>query len=193
MMNFSWRVSSWVYWRVLPQLRYSPRAFSSEISDPRDSQGIIFHVDTGPLRTNEAFSFWWVSHEAIREEREFLMSLRVRTDFEKHQGTQCYRMSHVCNHGTDQSDRRMNVARFCDLTCTLELWTRTCFASTESADSSHVRLQISALGLIFAISHGWKFLSFFRAKKLSLRVLFFRAFPVWVEHRFHDDKHNLSW
>ena len=52
-----------------------------------------------------------------------------------------YHMSHVCNHGTDQSDRRMNVARFCDLTCTLELWTGTCFASTESADSSHVRLQ----------------------------------------------------
>ena len=25
----------------------------------------------------------------------------------------------VCNHGTDQSDRRTNVARFCDLTCTL--------------------------------------------------------------------------
>ena len=48
-------------------------------------------------------------------------------------------MSHVRNHGTDQSDRRMNVARFCDLTCTLELWTGTCFASTESADSSHVR------------------------------------------------------
>ena len=65
-----------------------------------------------------------------------------------------YHMSHVCNHGTDQSDRRMNVARFCDLTCTLELWTGTCFASTESADSSHVRLQISALGRIFAISHG---------------------------------------
>ena len=59
---------------------------------------------------------------------------------------------------------------------------------------SHVRLQISARGLIFAISHGWKFLSFFfRAKKLSLRVLFFRAFPVRVKYRFHDDKHNLSW
>ena len=104
-----------------------------------------------------------------------------------------YHLPLVCNHGTDQSDRRMNVAIFCDLTCTLELWTETCFASTESADSSHVRLQISALGLIFAISHGWKFLSFFRAKKLSLRVLFFRAFPVWVEYWFHDDKHNLSW
>ena len=65
-----------------------------------------------------------------------------------------YHMSHVCNHGTDQSDRRTNVARFCDLICTLELWTGTCFASTESADSSHVRLQISALGRIFAISHG---------------------------------------
>ena len=99
-------------------------------------------------------------------------------------------MSHICNHGTDQSDRRMNVARFCDLTCTLELLTRTCFASTESADSNHVRLQISALGLIFAISHGWKFLSFFRAKKLSLRVLLFPAFPVRVEYRFHDDKHS---
>ena len=76
---------------------------------------------------------------------------------------------------------------------TLELWTGTCFASTESADSSHVRLQISAIGLIFAISHDWKFLSFFRVKKLPLRVLFFRAFPVRVEYRFHDDKHNLSW
>ena len=103
-----------------------------------------------------------------------------------------YHMSHVCNHGTDQSDRRVNVARFCDLTCTFELWTGTCFASTESADSSHVRLQISALGRIFAISHGWKFLSFFRAKELSFRVLFFRALPVRVEYRFHDDKHNLS-
>ena len=91
-------------------------------------------------------------------------------------------MSHVCNHGTDQSDRRMNVARFCDLICTFELWTETCFASTESADSSHVRLQISTLGLIFAISHGWKFLSFFQAKKLSLRVLFFSSFACssWV-------------
>ena len=79
-------------------------------------------------------------------------------------GTNTYHMSRVCDHGTDQSDRRMNVARFCDLTCTLELWTGTCFASTESADSSHVRLQISALGLIFAISHGWKFLSFFELK-----------------------------
>ena len=110
-----------------------------------------------------------------------------------HVGLLIYHMSHVCNHGTDQSDRRMNVARFCDLTCTFELWTGTCFASTESADSSHVRLQISALGRIFAISHGWKFLSFFRAKKLSFRVLFFRALPVRVEYRFHDDKHNLSW
>ena len=66
----------------------------------------------------------------------------------------CYHMSRVCNHGTDQSDRWMDVARICDLKCTLELWTGTCFASTESADSSHVRLQISALGRIFAISHG---------------------------------------
>ena len=98
-----------------------------------------------------------------------------------------YHMSHVCNHGSDQSDWRINVARFCDLTCTFELWTGTCFTSTESADSSHVRLQISALGRIFAISHGWKFLSFFRAKKLSFRVLFFRALPVRVEYRFHDD------
>ena len=87
-----------------------------------------------------------------------------------------YHMSHVCNYGTDQSDRRMNVARFCDHTCTLELWTGTCFASTESTDSIHVRLQISALGRIFAISHGWKFLSFFRAKELSFRVLFFELY-----------------
>ena len=27
--------------------------------------------------------------------------------------------SAVCNHGTDQSDRRTNIARFCNLTCTL--------------------------------------------------------------------------
>ena len=46
------------------------------------------------------------------------------------------------------------VASFCDLTCTFELWTGTCLASTEAADSSHVRLQISAQGLILAISHG---------------------------------------
>ena len=82
-------------------------------------------------------------------------------------------MSHVCNHGTDQSDRRMNVARFCDLTCTLELWTGTCFASTESDDSSHVRLQISAPGLIFAISHGWKFLPFFELKIFLFEFYFF--------------------
>ena len=30
-----------------------------------------------------------------------------------------YHMSPVCNHGTDQSDRRINIARFCNLTCTL--------------------------------------------------------------------------
>ena len=44
-------------------------------------------------------------------------------------------MSCVCNHGTDQSDRRTDDARFCDLTCTLdqlflvsELWTGTALA-----------------------------------------------------------------
>ena len=88
-------------------------------------------------------------------------------------GNFAYHMSHVCNHGTDQSDRRMNVARFCDLTCTLELWTGTCFASTESADSSHARLQISALGLIFAISHGWKFVVFFFFELKSFLVEFY--------------------
>ena len=62
-------------------------------------------------------------------------------------------MSRVCNHGTDQSDRWTNVARFCDLTCTLDLWTGPCSASTELADSSHAILQISAQGLIQCIQN----------------------------------------
>ena len=61
-------------------------------------------------------------------------------------------------------------------TCTLDLWTGTCFASTESADSSHVRLQISALGLIFAISHGWKFLLFFELKSFLFEFYFFELY-----------------
>ena len=91
-------------------------------------------------------------------------------------------MSHVCNHGTDQSDRRTNVARFCDITCSLDLWTGTCSASTESADSSHAILLISTLGLIFALSHGWSlregFCLFFQVQNVSLRVLFF--FEVYL-------------
>ena len=89
-------------------------------------------------------------------------------------------MSRVGFYGKDQSDRRTNVARFCDLTCTLELWTGTCLASTETADSSHVRLQISALGLIFAISHGWSlsegFCRFFESKGFLFEFYFFVAY-----------------
>ena len=65
-----------------------------------------------------------------------------------------YHVSRVCYHGTDQSDRRtkvarfcdFKVARFCDLLCTLDLRTRTCSASTEPADSNQAILQISAQG-----------------------------------------------
>ena len=37
------------------------------------------------------------------------------------------------------------------------------------------------------------FCRFFELKGFLFEFYFFRAFPVWVEYRFHDDKHNLSW
>ena len=56
----------------------------------------------------------------------------------------------------------------------------TCSASTESADSSHAMLQISALVLIFAISHGWSlsegFCSFFESKRFLFEFYFFEVY-----------------
>ena len=102
-------------------------------------------------------------------------------------------MSRVCNDSTDQSDRRTNAARFCDLTCTLDLWTGTCSASTDwfkpcdianfrsRADICHLAWLKPARGKVFVV-----FFSF-QIEKVSLRVLFFRGLPVQVEFRFHDD------
>ena len=114
-----------------------------------------------------------------------------------------YHMSHVCNHGTDQSDRRMNIAKFCDLLLLLLLlyvlqglpnstnwlmlrlshmyfWTldrnllcQHWIGSFEPCEIVNLRPEADICNLT------WLKVSvvfFFRAKKLSLRVLF-SSFP----------------
>ena len=113
---------------------------------------------------------------------------------EAKRGMECYHTSRVCYHGTDQSDRRTNIARFCDLTCTLDLYDRNLLCQQriswfEPCDIANFRPRADICNLAWLKPEG-RFLSFYRVQKISLRVLSFRGLPVRVEFQFHDDKHN---
>ena len=100
----------------------------------------------------------------------------------------------VCNRGSDQSDRRINVARFCDLTCTLNFG--------QELPSPALNQLIRPMWDCKPPPYGWylqsqlymaeSFCRFLELKTFLFKF-YFRAFIVRVEYRLHDDKHNLSW